>query len=111
MLTKYTAENSVSVKNANGTAENECENCGTWIAHWEKYSTYYHGKCSIDGCDNDATLGAHVLRPLAENEKYKTHPYIIPMCIAHNNKSSKETMKTKPKVDFVWANVAETCGK
>ncbi|MBP4049711.1 hypothetical protein J9978_09380 [Chromobacterium violaceum] len=111
MKKMYKADSSVTVTNANGTADRKCSNCGTWLEHWEKYSTYTAGKCSISDCNNSAEVGAHVLRPHAENEDYKTHPYIIPMCKTHNGKGSEDEMKTKGGVEFVWANVKETCGK
>ena len=28
-----------------------------------------------------ATVGAHITRPNAKNEDYKTHSYIVPMCV------------------------------
>lgn len=107
----YTANESVTVKNANGTAGKTCPNCGTWLNHWNKYSSYSATTCSIENCDNEAEVGAHVLRPYAKNADYQTRPYIIPMCKTHNGQSSNIEMKTKTDVDFVWANVKETCGK
>ena len=94
-----------------GQQTKKCSNCGTWLTHWEKYSTYSADKCSILNCKNDAEVGAHVLRPYAKTENYKNRPYIIPMCKTHNGKSSEDEMKTKVGVEFVWANVEQTCGK
>jgi hypothetical protein len=111
MTNMYKVNESVTVTNANGTADRTCSNCGTWLAHWENYSTYSAHKCSILNCNNDAEVGAHVLRPYANNQDYKKRPYIIPMCKTHNGKSSEEEMKTKEGIEFVWANVEKTCGK
>lgn len=65
--------------------------------------------CSVEGCKEKATDGAHITRPAAENEAYKTHSYIVPMCAMHNGKHG-ETFYSKDTVTFVWANVQETCG-
>ncbi|WP_157379380.1 hypothetical protein [Burkholderia ubonensis] len=111
MAKMYKTTESVTVTNANGTSEKRCSNCGTWLDHWEKYSTYSADTCSIINCENDAEVGAHVVRPYAKKEEYKTRPYIIPMCKAHNGKNSENEMKTKENIEFVWANVKETCNK
>jgi len=111
MKVMYKSSKSATVTNANGTAEKKCPNCGTWLDHWKLFSKEIAGVCSILNCKNDAEVGAHVLRPLANPEEYKTHPYIIPMCKEHNGKSSTDQMKTKENTTFVWANVKETCGE
>lgn len=101
---------SVTVRNAICTADRVCSNCGTWLNHWLKYSSYNVGDCSILNCHNAAEVGAHVLRPKA-TAAIKACQYIIPMCRAHNSKASSVYMKTKVGVDFVWANINETCSK
>jgi hypothetical protein len=58
---------------------------------------------------NKATVGSHTLRPLAKNDNYKTHVYIIPMCSKHNGKHGKQ-LKVKQNTTFVYANVSKTCG-
>lgn len=57
-----------------------------------------------------ATVGAHITRPNAKNEDYKTHSYIVPMCVEHNGKHEEE-FKSRENYTFVWANVSQTCGK
>ena len=108
MKKMYQSTDAVKIKNANGTADRTCK-CGSWIAHWENFSQKTSKKCSVTGCSNDATLGAHTTRPLAKNNDYKTHHYIIPMCSTHNGKHGEEFL-TKVNLTFVWANVKETCG-
>lgn len=111
MKTVYTTPEEVVVKNCTGSSKKSstCPNCGNWITHWETLSFKIAGTCSIKDCKEKATDGAHVLRPNAKCEDYKTHPYILPMCHSHN--LSTETLKVKSGSTFVWANVQETCGK
>ena len=104
----YDMTNPVKIKNANGTAARKCK-CGSWLAHWEIFSEQSSTKCSVTGCNENATLGAHITRPSAKNEDYKTHNYIAPMCSAHNGKHG-EQFTSKSNLTFVWANVKETCG-
>lgn len=104
----YSVEGQVEIKNANGTAGRDC-GCGTWIKHWSNYSKKKPAKCSVEGCNNNGSDGAHITRPNANNEKYKTHPYIVPMCSSHNGKHGQK-FTSKTNITFVWANVAETCG-
>ncbi len=104
----YSVTGSVKIKNANGTSDRECE-CGSWIEHWENFSKKPASTCSVDGCNSKATVGAHITRPKANNEDYKTHHYIVPMCSSHNGKHGQE-FRSKENTTFVWANVVETCG-
>ncbi len=110
MKTVYTVESKVKIKNEVGTSERSRCGCGPWIKHWEKFSKKSPSKCAVDGCTNNAIVGAHITRPAAEFEDYKTHSYIVPMCNEHNGKHG-ETFTSKENCIFVWANVSETCGK
>jgi hypothetical protein len=105
----YSVTDKVKIKNEMGTSQRPSCNCGSWLAHWEKYSKQRGAKCSVDGCNEKATVGAHVTRPAAKNEDYKTHSYIVPMCATHNGKHG-EIFNSKNTVSFVWANVQGTCG-
>jgi hypothetical protein len=109
MKTVYSVTSKVKIKNEKGTSERPPCECGTWIAHWKKYSKATAAECSVAGCEEKATVGAHVTRPAAKNEDYKTHSYIVPMCATHNGKHG-ETFNSKDAITFVWANVQETCG-
>jgi len=109
MKTVYTSTDPVTIKNENGTADRSTCSCGSWIAHWEIYSGEKPNICSVEYCTSKGTEGAHVTRPKAKNDDYKTHSYIVPMCKTHNGMHGK-SFTTKDKITFVWANVQETCG-
>ncbi|WP_421186998.1 hypothetical protein [Aeromonas enteropelogenes] len=112
MKKAYIIESSVTVRNEKGSSRKTDPNCKTWIKHWEKYSNKKATFCAIQNCTETKNIvGAHILRPYAQNEDYKTHPYIIPMCGSHNGKSEQEDMKTKNNTIFVWANINKTCGE
>jgi phospholipase/lecithinase/hemolysin len=107
MKTVYTVDDPVAIKNSNGSAGRSCQ-CGSWLDHWESFSDRQAGGCSVTGCTEYATVGAHVTRPNAENDDYKTTPYIVPMCSYHNGQHG-ETFRSKAGVTFVWANKQQTC--
>ena len=97
-MAKLTTEN---WRNKNGTKDRNCK-CGSWKQHWINYS----GKswptfCSVKGCANFATLGAHVYNPDVSGEK------IIPMCESCNKLSGAFSLKAVTV--FVSANKSETC--
>lgn len=108
MQVVYSITESVKIKNEKGTSNRSC-NCNSWLAHWEKYSKSKAGKCAVSSCNEAATVGAHITRPAAQNEDYKTHSYIVPMCSSHNSQH-EETFQSKSTLTFVWANVSKTCG-
>lgn len=103
-------QSDVIIKNEVGTSKRPICTCGSWIDHWKKFSNKPAGKCAVNGCSNDATVGAHITRPNAKNEDYKTHSYIVPMCSEHNGKHG-EKFTSRKNCTFVWANVSQTCGK
>jgi len=96
--TIYTATKSVKIQNANGTAGLSC-GCGSWIKHWEILTNKNPDECSVFECIEDGTEGAHVTRPNVDNEDYKTHPYIVPMCKSHNGQHGV-TFTSKANVAF-----------
>lgn len=106
----YSVRDSVKVQNEKGTSKRPLCTCGGWLKHWEKFSKKKQKQCSIVDCDKIANAGAHITRPQAKNEDYKTHSYIVPMCTSHNSMHG-EIFETKENSTFVWANVQETCGK
>jgi len=88
--------------NKKGTSIRKC-NCGTWINHWLNFSECGRpSKCSVFGCSNEPTLGAHVFHPDVQGEK------IVPMCISCNNNPDFFDLKTN--TNFVPANQSLTCG-
>ena len=109
MKSSYTATKEYCVKNVKGSSEKspKCGNCGPWIDHWQNMSGKIAIECAVVGCDSCAEVGAHVTRPKAQNDDYKTHPYIIPMCRSHNGEHGK-VLKSKPGTTFVWAS-QEAC--
>lgn len=90
------------VKNLNGTSDNTCK-CGSWLAHWEKFSGKQRGLCSKTTCSAKATVGAHVQKDDSTDKAW----YIVPLCDACN-KGEKSFSVDQP---LVSANVSETCGK
>ena len=100
----------VKIKNEKKTARRPPCSCGSWLAHWEKFSKQKAHKCSVYKCDEPATVATHITRPAAESDDYKTDAYLVPMCATHNAKH-EEIFRSKNSVTFVWANVEETCGR
>lgn len=89
------------VKNINGTSDTTCK-CGSWYAHWRKYSGYDKTYCSEDGCTNRDPIGAHVQKYNSTDEKW----YIVPLCRSHN--ASTGTLDIG-NTTLVPANKSETC--
>jgi hypothetical protein len=89
-------------KNKGGTGVRSCK-CGTWAQHWVNYSgKSWPVECSVSGCMNKATLGAHVINPSVTGER------IIPMCGSCNGLTGSFTIKGG--ITLPNANPAETCG-
>lgn len=111
MKNSYSVSEDVIVKNENGTSHFHDGNCGSWLQHWKNYGGNDKKPCCcIKGCSKLAEHGAHVTRPKANDDYYKTHLYIVPMCAAHNGMHGEEFTAVEGTV-FVRANQAETCGK
>lgn len=90
-------------KNKVGTGERSCS-CGTWSQHWINFSNKKWPKtCSVSGCSNEATLGAHVYNHNVSGER------IVPMCNSCNK--LKDEFSLKGGVTAVHANQSKTCGK
>lgn len=90
-------------KNKGGTGERNCK-CGSWKRHWLNFSGQKWPKeCSVKGCNNEPTLGAHVISYTKKGER------IVPMCAACNKRTDSFALK-KNAVD-VSANRSETCEK
>jgi len=88
--------------NKAGTSSRKCS-CATWIDHWLNFSNCgLPQSCSVFGCSNPPTLGAHVFHPNVEGEQ------IIPMCISCNN--NPEYFDIKSNAVIVSANKSLTCG-
>jgi len=92
------------VRNIEGTSENVC-NCGSWLAHWEKFSGRKAAYCAELGCSSPATVGGHVTKEWVNGGRW----YIIPLCSEHNSMKGK-AFEVIDSTTFVSANVKETCG-
>lgn len=83
----------VEVRNAQGTSGRRPENGHTsWLAYWEAMAQRNACFCSVIGCTNLATLGAHVTRKipsLLDDQRY----YIVPMCDSCNHPDNTRFMK------------------
>ena len=90
-------------KNKVGTADRACK-CGSWKNHWIKFSDKaWPAKCSVEGCNNSATVGAHVYNKNVSGEK------IIPACDSCNKRTDHFSLKYG--VTLVSANKSERCEK
>ena len=90
-------------KNKKGTSVRSC-NCGTWKQHWINYSEKTWPEiCSVEGCTNKATLGAHIYNSKVTSEK------IVPACDSCNKRD--EAFDLKSGVTLVPANKQKTCEK
>ena len=89
--------------NKSGTTERACV-CGTWKQHWINFSgKAWPAQCSVDGCSNKPTIGAHVTSKSVIGER------IVPMCDSCNKLTGTFTLKGG--VSVPKANKAETCEK
>lgn len=88
-------------KNKKGTGERSCK-CGSWKQHWINGSgELWPENCSVSGCNNAATLGAHIINSDVSGE------YIIPACDSCNRLSSEFNLKGS--ITLVSANKQKTC--
>lgn len=96
------ALNAEAWKNKNGTSDREC-NCGSWKQHWINNSGEEWLKtCSVKGCNNVATFGAHIINTTEKGE------WIAPTCESCNNKRNVE-FDLKGGIRLVSANKSKTC--
>lgn len=88
-------------KNKVGTKDRNC-NCGTWKQHWVNYSNKpWPSECSVSGCTNRPTLGAHVINSTVKGER------IAAMCDSCNKLTSEFSFKA---TTLPSANTSVTCG-
>lgn len=88
------------IKNINGTSQNKCS-CGSWLAHWEKFSKGTTKYCKEKSCTNTDLVGAHVQKADSLDDNW----YIIPLCKIHNASSGILEVYGP----FVSANKKGTC--
>ena len=90
-------------KNKKGTGERSCR-CGSWKQHWLNFSDEkWPATCSVAGCNNSATLGAHIFNSNESGE------YIVPACESCNKLDSEFDLKVS--ITLVSANKSQTCEK
>jgi len=88
-------------RNKKGTGERNCK-CGSWKDHWIKFSgKEWPDLCSVAGCEEKPTLGAHIINSNVSGEK------IVPMCDSCNK--SADVFSLKSGISKVSANTSETC--
>lgn len=88
-------------KNKNGTSNRTCK-CGSWKEHWiNRSGKEWPTKCSVLGCNNVATLGAHIINKNVSGE------YIVPACESCNKVSYEFNLKNN--ITLVSANKQKTC--
>jgi hypothetical protein len=88
-------------KNKKGTSTRSCK-CGSWKQHWINCSgKEWPEKCSVLGCNNRATLGAHIINTDVSGE------YIVPACDSCNKLDSEFDLKGG--ISLVSANKQKTC--
>lgn len=92
----------MKIKNINGTSQTTCR-CGSWLKHWEKFSSQTTVFCPVNGCLNKDLVGAHVQKAEGADTKW----YIYPLCNSHNQ--SKEVLQVSDTYRLVSANKKETC--
>jgi len=88
--------------NKSGISNRKCA-CGTWLDHWLNFSGRgWPASCSVFGCSNEPTLGAHIYHPRETGEQ------IAAMCHSCNMNTDQFDLKASPVL--VSANQAITCG-
>lgn len=91
------------VKNINGTSQSTCK-CGSWYAHWRKFSGYDLTYCSVISCTKKERVGAHVQKANSTDNNW----YIVPLCSSHNKSSGTLDIGS---TTLVSANKSLTCDK
>ena len=95
----------MKVKNINGTSDTNCV-CGSWLKHWENFSSKKASNCSEATCMEYRDLvGAHVRKDSFLDNEW----YIIPLCKKHNAKATD--LEVSEGTVFVSANKSKTCDK
>ena len=89
-------------KNKRGTSDSRCEcGCGSWKDHWTQCSgEVWPPKCSVEGCDDTATVGAYIVNPKVPCDM------IIPTCHSCSMREGKFDL-----VKDVWVVPADRATK
>lgn len=90
-------------KNKKGTSDRSCK-CGSWKQHWLNGSGKdWPDECSIKGCTNEPTLGAHIYNTSSS----VSGEYIVPACASCNQLTGEFSLKDK--ITLVSANKQKSC--
>lgn len=85
-------------KNKAGTSTRSCS-CGSWKEHWKKHTGQSWPRvCSVNGCGNAATLGAHIFNPSVTGER------IVPTCDSCNKNDGQFSLKNGVRVSDAVAD-------
>lgn len=90
--------------NKAGTSTRPACRCGSWLDHWRTHSGgTLPALCSVNACNNIATVGAHVAHSTVDGER------IVPMCASCN--AGHGAFSLKAGTSTAIANRAQTCGQ
>lgn len=95
----------MKIRNINGTSDTKCR-CGSWLAHWKKFSGQYIEYCQANGCIKKDLVGAHVQEGDGSTDQKW---YIYPLCVDHNSYNGE--LDVSDSYELVSANKKETCEK
>lgn len=89
----------LTVKNIIGTSDHECIRCGSWKRHYIRKGYEWPQQCVTVGCQNDATVGAHIKFVTSVKRDNNTNTivnaykdnkwYIIPICQSCNKRDKE----------------------
>lgn len=94
------------VKNINGVLHSPCA-CGSWLAHWKKFSGFSHLSyfCTEKNCLRTDLTGAFVQKAESSDANW----YVVPLCSVHSlHKGMIELME---HCVLVSVDKRETCGE
>ena len=66
---------------------------GSWLKEWQKNAKQLPGKCRFLGCENDATVGAHIQKSFSDIERCTW--FIVPACQSCNTVDRRFEYKGK----------------
>jgi hypothetical protein len=93
----------MKLRNINGTSDTLCS-CGSWLAHWKRFSGQSIEYCQAIGCLNRELVGAHVQKGGGSSDPSW---YIYPLCRYHHKYGGE--LEVPDPCTLVSANKKETC--
>ena len=92
----------IKVKNLNPTPHYNCA-CGTWLKHWQKFSTLKAPICAAANCVEKATVGTHIQKADSADIAW----YVVPFCEQHSQSTAE--MQIADNYKLVIASPQHTC--